>query len=200
MNNGLKVPRPFAPKATTWHRFFCTVLTESRQCDLGHLRSGMKAKMWTQRKKTEKATNKTEGPRNRSMEEIQGPVISLEKRSQKVSSLHHLHCYQELVYLGALCMLGRLQAMSRADTTEGRLMRLKHRKHKWWWPLSAQRISSYALKIRNVQMHGRRPWQMFSRQRRLLDTEKGEIIIHLFHVQSKGVFLHPASWHTRRFS
>lgn len=47
----------------------------------------MKAKMWTQRKKTEKATNKTEGPRNRSMGGIQGPVILLEKRSQKVTSL-----------------------------------------------------------------------------------------------------------------
>lgn len=49
----------------------------------------MEAKMWTQRKKTEKATNKTEGPRNRSMEGIQSYIISLEKRrvSQKVTSV-----------------------------------------------------------------------------------------------------------------
>lgn len=45
----------------------------------------MEAKMWTQRKKTEKATNKTEGPRNRSMEGIQGPIILLEKRREKES-------------------------------------------------------------------------------------------------------------------
>lgn len=45
----------------------------------------MEAKMWTQRKKTEKATNKTEGPRNRSMEGIQGYIISLEKRREKES-------------------------------------------------------------------------------------------------------------------